>query len=224
MGQAPAFGEEPLPQVVAAAAAMRRMVDLLVSLEHEHPVVDDMVSRMAEWEAGLAEHAVLDALPRFGADAEEGRLYLRHAFDVADFNPCFPEYRFDRLVADDAEGSVNFPLAFEGPPGSVHGGVLGLFFDCVVQQHNCLGGYPSGMTRSMTVSYRRPVPLLEDLRFDVVRTHDDRRVQSTARLLQGAGEGKVVLCSADVVAVTIPPKLLDGIEFATRRSTPVGES
>lgn len=224
MSETPAFGAEPLPQVVAAAAAMRRMVDLLVSLEHEHPVVDDMVSRMAEWDAELSGRASLDALPRFGADTEEGRLYLRHAFDVADFNPCFPEYRFDRLVADDAQGSVTFPLAFEGPPGCVHGGVLGLFFDCVVQQHNCLGGDPSGMTRSMTVSYRRPVPLLEDLRFDVVRTHDDRRVQSTARLLQGEGDGQVVLCSAEVVAVTIPSKLLDGIEFATRRAAPVEES
>lgn len=217
MSEALRFGEEPLPQVVSAASAMRRMVDVLLSIEHEHPVVDDMVSRLAEWESALAEHAPPDPRPRMGANSPGGqRLYLRHAFDVGEFNPCFPEYRFDRLELDEASGRVTFPLAYEGPPGCVHGGFLGVFFDCAVQQHNCLGELPSGMTRSMTVTYRRPVPLLEELRFEVVRVMADRLVTSTARLLLD----DVVLCTGEVSAVPIPPERLGGLAFAARTVRP----
>ena len=81
--------------------------------------------------------------------------------DIGAYNPCFPEYRFDRLDADKATGRVNFPLAYEGPPGLVHGGFLGVFFDCVIQHHNCVTGL-SGKTRSLVVTFRRPTPVLTD--------------------------------------------------------------
>lgn len=211
MNEARGFGEEPLPQTVEVASAMRRMVSLLVSTEHEHPVVDDMVRTFAEWEQRLAGDAVTDPLPRMGST--EGRLYLRHAFDVWEFNPCFPEYHFDAADDEDAaSGTVTFPLVFEGPPGHVHGGFLGVFFDCVVQQHNCLGSQPSGMTRTMTITYRRPVPLARALRFDITRTREDRGVHSTSRLL----DGDQVLCEADVTAVPIPTERLAGFEFGAR--------
>ena len=44
------FGEAPLAQTVAAAAAMRRLSSLLLSLEHSHPAVDAMLSKFTEWE------------------------------------------------------------------------------------------------------------------------------------------------------------------------------
>ena len=50
----PRFGEQPLPQTVAAAGAVRRLVDLLLALEHEHPTVDAMLGQFAEWERELA--------------------------------------------------------------------------------------------------------------------------------------------------------------------------
>ena len=60
MNEARRFGEDPLPQTVAAASAMRRVIDLMVSMEHEHPVVDEMIARFADWEATLAEQALDD--------------------------------------------------------------------------------------------------------------------------------------------------------------------
>jgi len=38
---------------------------------------------------------------------------------------------------DSARGSVELPIVFEGPPDIVHGGFLAVFFDCVIQHHNC---------------------------------------------------------------------------------------
>jgi hypothetical protein len=214
MSDGPRFGEQPLPQTVAAAASMRRLTSLLLSLEHDHPTVETMLTRFAEWEAELSPDVPGDPTPRMGSDPDGAhRVYLQHAVDIGSFNPCFPTYEFELLEPDAAAGRVTFPVAYEGPPGSVHGGFLGVFFDCIVQHHNCATA-PSGMTRTMTVTYRRPVPLLVELHFDIVRIEVDRIVTSTARLLLDDD----VLCVGEVDAVVIPPERLTGFDFGSRRS------
>ena len=86
------------------------------------------------------------------------------------------------IDADTASGRVTFPLVYEGPPGLVHGGFLAVFFDCVTQHQSCAAGR-TGKTRSLTVTFRRPTPILTELRFDIVRARRDGQVTSTARLL-----------------------------------------
>lgn len=207
------FGEAPLDQTVAAAGAMRRLSSLLLSLEHPHPTVDDMLAKFAEWEIELAAAAPADNAPRIGEMADDTRrVYLNHATDIGAYNPSFPEYRFDRLDAESAGGVVCFPLAYEGPPGLVHGGFLGVFFDCVIQHHNCVTGL-SGKTRSLHVSFRRPTPVLTELRFDIVRSPRDRGIASTARLLRD----DEVLCTGEVNTLASPPDKLAGSRFGRRR-------
>jgi acyl-coenzyme A thioesterase PaaI-like protein len=48
--------------------------------------------------------------------------------------------------------------AYEGPPGSVHGGVLSLVLDQMLGQAAGAGGKP-GMTATLTLSYRQRTPL-----------------------------------------------------------------
>lgn len=209
----PRFGEKPLAQTVAAAAAIRRLTGLLLMQEQDHPAVDEMLEQLAGWEAQLAATAPTDLAPRIGADPDGAcRLYLDHAFDVGAYNACFPEYRFDNIDGDFASGTVNFPLAYEGPPGLVHGGFLGVFFDCVIQQHNCATRL-SGKTRSLQLRYRRPTPLLIDLCFDIERAEGERGLTSTARLR--AGDEVLVIGQAETVA--LPPEKLTGSNFGARR-------
>ncbi len=207
------FGEAPLPQTEAAAGAMRRLSSLLLSLEHPHPVVDDMLAKFAEWESDLAGAAPTDSAPRIGDIADDPRrVYLDHATDIGAYNPCFPEYRFDHVDSEKADGQVCFPLVYEGPPGLVHGGFLGVFFDCVIQHHNCVTGL-SGKTRSMVVNFRRPTPVLTELRFDIVRSQGERGIASTARLLLD----DEVLCTGEVNTLASPPEKLTGFKFGRRR-------
>lgn len=209
----PKFGELPLAQTVAAAAAMRRLSSLLLSLEHPHPTVDAMLDKFGEWEDELTAAAPPDKTPRIGAvDDDPRRVYLNHATDIGAYNPAFPEYEFDHLDPDRAAGRVVFPLVYEGPPGLVHGGFLAVFFDCVIQHHSCVMGL-SGKTRSLNVSFRRPTPLLTELRFDIVRSHVERGIDSTARLLL-ADE---VLCIGEVNTLASQPEKLTGYEFGKRR-------
>ena len=207
------FGERPLPQTVAAAAAIRRLTGVLLALEHPHPTVDVLVTRIEEWERELAAATPPDPAPRIGAaSSDTQRVYLDHAADIGAFNPCFPEYDFDHLDAGKAHGRITFPLVHEGPPGLVHGGFLGVFFDAVIQQQSCAVGL-SGKTRSMNITYRRPTPILVELDFDITRTVGEAGIESTARLLR-AGE---VLCRAVVQTVAVPLDRLGTSRYGKRR-------
>ncbi len=214
MTDAPRFGERPLAQTVAAATAIRRLTGLLLSLEHDHPAVEDMLDRFAGWQEQLADAVPPDATPRIGDDPEGlRRVYLDHAFDIGAYNPCFPGYRFSHIDGDAATGTVTFPVAYEGPPGLVHGGFLGVFFDCVIQHHNCATRW-SGKTRSLTVKYRRPTPLLTELHFEIERVaDDDQGLTSTVRLSRDDD----VLCVGVAVTLALPPDMLTGTRFGTRR-------
>ncbi len=210
----PSYGERPLAQTVAAAGALRRLSGLLLSLEHEHPTVDVMLRQIAEWERELAAAAPEDPTPRIGPDATDSqRVYLDHAFDIGAYNPAFPEYTLDELDADAASGRVTFPVVFEGPPGLVNGGFIGVFFDCVTQHHSCATGR-TGKTRSLTVTFRRPTPILTELNFDVTRVEADGRVTSTARLLRG----DEVLCIGEFNTSASSPDRLSVFQFGKRRT------
>lgn len=210
----PRFGEQPLAQTVAAAGALRRLAGQLLSLEHPHPAVDAMIERAAEWESELAGVVARDPTPRIGDDgADTRRVYLSHAFDIGAFNPCFPEYEFHLIDAETAQGRVTFPVVYEGPPGLVHGGFLAVFFDCVIQHQNCATAL-SGKTRSLSVTFRRPTPILTELRFDITRAQVDRGVTSTARLLLD----DQVLCIGEATTLALSPDKLAGFDFGKRRA------
>jgi hypothetical protein len=208
----PRYGEQPLAQTVAAAGALRRLTGMLLSLEHEHPIVDAMLAQFADWERELAGVLPVDPTPRIGAGGDEKRVYLDHAFDVGAYNPCFPEYTFDHLDDETATGRVTFPVVYEGPPGLVNGGFLAVFFDCITQHQSC-AARRTGKTRSLTVTFRRPTPILTELRFDIARQEAEGRVTSTARLLLG----HEVLCVGEFKTVASSPDKLTGFQFGMRR-------
>jgi hypothetical protein len=190
------FGAEPLDQTVTAAALLRRLTGLALALEGDEPALDRLIAELRRAEEALAARVSPDPAPRVGpAAAGDGRVYLDHARDIGAFNPCFPLY--DLVVdGDRATGSVSFPVAYEGPPGIVHGGFLAVFFDCAVQHHNCDVGV-AGKTASLALRYRRPAPLLTPLTFTIERAAAGDRIRSTGRLLAGDR----VLCEAEVDAI-----------------------
>jgi hypothetical protein len=209
----PRYGEQPLQQTVAAAGALRRLTGLLLSLEHEHPTVDAMITQIAAWERELTAVAPPDPAPRIGPRSTDAqRVYLDHAFHIGAYNPCFPEYVFDHLDAGTASGRVTFPVVYEGPPGWVNGGFLAVFFDCVTQHQSCAAGR-TGKTRSLAVTFRRPTPILTELGFDVVREEADGHVTSTARLLLD----DEVLCTGKASTTASSPDKLSVFQFGHRR-------
>jgi hypothetical protein len=190
------FGVEPLAQTVDVAARLRKITELVLALEHPDPAVDALVRALDEAERQLARRVPADPSARVGAAVDsDARVYLDHSRDIGAYNPCFPGYEIS-VDGDRATGTVNFPIAYEGPPGLVHGGFLGVFFDAAIQHHNCDAGV-AGKTARLVLRYRRPTPLRTDLRFVLTRSVDTTRIRSTGQLLAG----DLVLCEAEMDAV-----------------------
>jgi acyl-coenzyme A thioesterase PaaI-like protein len=100
-------------------------------------------------------------------------------------NPIAPPSRVEAVGADTIVLHVRFGSAYEGPPGSVHGGVVAATFDEVLGMTQSLSGQP-GMTGTLTVRYRRPTPLHADLRFEGrLERVEGRKIFTSGRCYDG---------------------------------------
>ena len=190
------FGVAPLPDALEVAPLLRHVAGLVLALEHSDPAVTQLIADLRAAQHALEARVPSDTAPRIGDDtAADGRAYIDHSRDIGAYNPCFPEYDLT-ADGDRASGTVSFPVAFEGPPGVVHGGVLATFFDCAMQHHNCDVGV-AGKTTSLLLEYRRPAPVGTTLTFEIERATSERRITSRGRLLRG----NTVLCGATMEAV-----------------------
>ncbi|MBA8804930.1 hypothetical protein FB382_003221 [Nocardioides ginsengisegetis] len=193
------WGVKPLPEQERFAAVVREVTAQVLSLEQGSPVLDGLLGVLERARDELAGLVPAAMHPRVGERVHsDGRVFVDHCRDIGAFNPMFPVYTIAVKSAERACGTVNFPIAYEGPAGCVNGGFLAVFFDEVVQHHNCALGV-SGATRDFDISYRRPTPLLVDLAFEITREVTDRVVCSEVRLLHGED----LLCSATTNAALI---------------------
>jgi len=190
------FGEQPLDQTRELAIVLRDLMGAAVGLEGDSDALSAAIAELRALQARLAAEGPSDLRPRVGDDAPaDRRVYLDHSRDIGEYNAAFPRYAIS--VADDrAEGTITFPLVYEGPPGVVHGGFVAVFFDCILQHLSCDMGR-AGKTRNLNVRYRRPTPILTELQFSATRTVTDEAIEFAAELR----DGEVLLCSAEMSAV-----------------------
>ncbi len=83
---------------------------------------------------------------------------------IGSLSPISPPVKFyfkDGLVF----GNMNLGVAYQGPPGCVHGGILAEFFDELLGAANIASGN-GGLTGKLTVKYRSTTPLYKELRFE----------------------------------------------------------
>lgn len=147
-----------------------------------------------------------DAVRRYQGTAEaSGLSHDRAFFDWSPLlglaNPLAPPIKVS-VDAGMIVGLVTFGLAYEGPPGCVHGGCIAAAFDEVLGLAQSLSGRV-GMTGTLTVRYRRPTPLNAELRFEGrVESVEGRKVVAAGRLLAGG----VLTAEATGLFVTITPE------------------
>jgi acyl-coenzyme A thioesterase PaaI-like protein len=190
------FGERPLAETRELATLVRDISGHALALEQSTDTLRDLVAHLRVVEARLRTEVPANPRPRIAdRDAPDRRVYLDHSRDIGEYNAGFPVYEL-RCAADRAEGRVEFPIVYEGPPGGVHGGTIALLFDCVLQQLNCDLGV-AGRTTALEVSYRRPTPLLTPLDITATRELVGRRIHSHAQLHRGDD----LLCEARMTSV-----------------------
>jgi len=166
------------------AAATRDLLDAVLGLDVSDAALtgaaqatEELVADLraagrpvASWASGRRERNHGDYLPRsplFGALHPGAGPWT---WDVHD----------GRFVARGTLG-----VAFEGPPGYVHGGQVALMFDEALGVANVAAGH-AGMTARLSVRYRRPTPLRTELRLEAWTVErQGRRITTVGTLHAG---------------------------------------
>ena len=146
------------PQRQRLAEAVRHLVDATLTIED---ATEEQLGTAADMTETVARH--LGREPGAGERgvrrrAETGHSdYLPRSPLVGDVSPLAPPMQWvSRDGGIDLRGE--YPAAYEGPPGYVHGGWIALTFDEVLGIANINAGHP-GMTGRLTVRYLKPTPL-----------------------------------------------------------------
>jgi acyl-coenzyme A thioesterase PaaI-like protein len=182
------------------AAATRLVMERMVATTAPAEMLDGAAERMEAFAEMLAEHPYGRSYEGVAEPANAPRPgeFFDHSPLSGTANPIAAPMHLE--VADDRTvvGSVRFGGAYEGPPGSLHGGFVAPVHDEILGLANSLNGSPA-MTGTLTVVYRKPTPLYTDLRIEATFDRADGRKQFCSSRLY-AGD---VLCNeAEGIFVT----------------------
>jgi acyl-coenzyme A thioesterase PaaI-like protein len=170
-----------LDELSAAADELEQVAATLRSLPTG--ATYDGYSEVANAGAALGEHG--RAVWSTDGDADyEAYASFEHSPFIGLANPLSPPIVFD-FDPEKITGRVTFGSAYEGPPGCVHGGYVAAAFDELLGAAQSLSG-TQGMTARLTVNYRTPTPLHEELRLEAVMArHEGRKIFCEGRLWVG---------------------------------------
>lgn len=105
------------------------------------------------------------------------------------------------------EGRVTFGVAYEGPPGCVHGGMVALYFDELLGVAQATSGNP-GMTANLSVDFHAPTPLGVELVF----TGRVDRIEGRKIFTRGTlHHGDTLCASAEGLFVSMRPEVFERI-------------
>lgn len=196
------------------ADAMRLVIDRLVP---SNAPVDELVQAadaLERYAEQLKKHPRLTRVLGHAESANAGDVgaFFDQSPMIGLANPLAPPITIYKSGDASAAATATFGTAYEGPPGSVHGGFVAAAFDEVLGFVQSLGGNP-GFTGTLTVKYRAPTPLHTELRFDaqLVRV-EERKTFCTSQL----HAGEMLCAEAEGIFVKAKPGKLE--ELQAKRS------
>jgi acyl-coenzyme A thioesterase PaaI-like protein len=197
-------GADAWAQKRRLAEAMRLVIERLVPSNAPEAELRAAAEGLERYAEALRAHPRLKKV--------EGHAEAANAGDVGAFfdqspligmaNPLAPPIVIGQTGEHAAAATVTFGSAYEGPPGSVHGGFVAAAFDEVLGYVQSLSG-KGGFTGTLTVRYRQPTPLHEKLYFEaeIVRI-EGRKIFAEGRLMADIG----LTAEAEGIFVTARPE------------------
>jgi acyl-coenzyme A thioesterase PaaI-like protein len=150
-------------------------------------------------------------------DPEQGERWYSPVYGPG--SPVAPPLVVTEASDGRVTGRATVGKPHEGPPGLVHGGVVATLLDHVLARAVRVAGR-GGLTATLTVRYRRPVPLGVPLLLTAESGKaDGRRTRATARLVTEDAPD-TVLAEAEGLFVALRPERAAGVFAATGR--PIG--
>ncbi|MGH7785500.1 MAG: PaaI family thioesterase [Candidatus Binatia bacterium] len=163
-------------------AALRGLIDTTVQVGGDAALLADAAAQVERLTQALRV-AVPETPPlRFDGGAATPEGLFAYDYVMGKWNPLAAPLRIEwqepKSVAE-----ATFGIAYEGPPGCVHGAAIAAAFDQVLNIANLMSG-AAGPTARLTLHYRRPTPLHRVLRFEGwVERREERKVHAAGRLL-----------------------------------------
>lgn len=173
--------------VDAAVAAARRVI---TSLLHAGDGSAAEMTRIAERLTAVADHLDEHVKPveERIIDMWSGEGIPRHDPVTGPENAIAPPLVLHGQGDGTVEGSVVLGIAYQGPPGYVHGGVSALLLDHALGVANGWAGH-AGVTGELSLRYRRPLPLFETLTVRARQlTVDGRKIRTSGTISYGGEE------------------------------------
>ena len=191
------------------ARAMRLVIERLVpsnAPEEELRAAAEGLERYAE---ALKAHPRLKHFHGYAESANAGDVgaFFDQSPMIGLANPLAPPITIGTSGERSAIASVTFGSAYEGPPGSVHGGFVAATFDEVLGFVQSLGGNP-GMTGTLTVRYRRLTPLHTELIIEAELLRiQGRKIFTEGRILADG----MVTAEAEGLFISIDPSNIEAL-------------
>lgn len=176
----------------AVEACVTSEVDVAGLLEAAR-LARELTGVLAKSRRGPAEAASVD-------DLQAGVQMFSAVIGVG--NPVAPPVTMEILADGSVQGRCRLGPAYEGPFTYAHGGVSALLLDQMVGYAVAAAGRP-GMTASLTVDYRSPVPLETDLLLAARVTGRERRKTWVAATIATEAEPEAVLVECQSLLVSL---------------------
>ena len=175
--------------VARLGESLHRLINSVLALGDVPKDLEARITNFSEeadrLQGNVAEHAHDDRFPRVLVSEEPGkRPYYVKGGLIGDHHPFVPPTTIEH-EGGITRSTVYFDVAYEGPPGCVHGGLISFFYDQILGNHNMAHDI-AAMTASLKVNYLKPTPLMTELSFEVrTGSIDGRKVTAHAWLGRG---------------------------------------
>ena len=205
------YDPDALPERVAAsrraADAARRVVAGLVASDADASTLDAAAAALDAIAATLTHdrprsryHGTPGLRGGTGADPQtwESHPFLGHS------HPFAPPLKIIR-DGDHSVALVTYTHVYEGPPGAVHGGIVAAGFDMVLGAAASMAKR-AGLTGTLTVRYRKSMPLHQEIRYE--GWIDSVEARKTLVAGRATADGELV-AEGHGIFVAIPERRLD---------------
>lgn len=184
-----------------ASAALYQLIETLVTSQSSATELNELAELVKQQTASLEKNERLYGRTAFIKKGEFGdQFYVSNELGPINgkSNPIAPPISI-WFEGDRALGSAEMGWQYEGPEGSVHGGLIAAVFDHFVSVAQKLTGQP-GVTGTLTVKYLQRTPLKTELRLvGWVDRVEGRKNFMVAELW--AGEVKTAECECILISM-----------------------
>lgn len=190
--------------LLEAADHARALLDAMVRLNEDTPVAPELAAKLESIVELLAKE-VQPVEVMVGAGMERRQSPRKDSYRdrspvSGKLNPMAPPITLHMAENNSVYSKTTLGLAYQGPPGRVHGGWVATLLDHLM-------GYAAGtvetwvFTRSLTVDYDHAVPLFEELEISArVEAIDARKIWVVGEIRAG---GEIV---ARARGLWLPPR------------------